>query len=136
MWIGDQQYLHQRSASNQIADDPINVLDTLSWMEILDRGSWTKQEDGSFIRDVKFTVFDSGYFEIPIFQISLNQDTFKTNPIGITVNYLPDDSQQLLPIKDIQETKGPSPILMYAVIIFCFIIFMLIILYYFSKLIN
>ena len=66
MWIGDQQYLHQRSTSNQIADDPINVLDTLSWMEILDRGSWTKQEDGSFIRDVKFTVFDSGYFEIPI----------------------------------------------------------------------
>lgn len=133
MWIGDQQYLHQRSSSNQIADDPINVLDTLSWMEILDRGSWTKQQDGSFIRDIKFTVFDSGYFEIPIFQISLNGETLNTNPIGITVNYLPDDTQQLLPIKDIQETKGPSPILMYAIIIFCFIIFMLIVLYYFFK---
>ena len=96
MWIGDQQYLHQFANTIQLDIDPITSLDSLSWMTILDRGKWTKQNDNTYIRNIKFTVFDSGYFEIPIVAMTIDQIPIRTNPIEIQVNYLPDSSKTLL----------------------------------------
>ncbi len=108
MFIGDQQILTQKSKSLEFQVDPLAYVDTLSWMEILEKGSWQQLPDKSYERKIRFTVFDSGQYLIPAFNIHYRNDSVVSNPLQLDVSFVPDSLQELRPIKDIIETDAPN----------------------------
>ena len=108
MFIGDQQILTQKSKSLEFQVDPLAYVDTLSWMEILEKGSWQQLPDKSYERKIRFTVFDSGQYLIPAFNIYYRNDSVVSNPLQLDVSFVPDSLQELRPIKDIIETDAPN----------------------------
>lgn len=133
MLIGDQQYLHQYSTSIQFSQDPIVAFDTLSWMEILETHAWNKKEDGSFVRNIRFTVFDSGQFTFPEFPVSFGQDTVWSEALNLKVGFANDSSGTLRPIKDIVETDLANEMLWYYIGAAIVLIVMILLLYLLFK---
>ena len=130
MWIGDQQYIHILSDQEIPFSQVRNGLDTLPWIQILDEGQSIKNEEGKFLRSIKFTVFDSGRYSIPNL---MQNETFTQSLNVIDVYNVPNEAQELLAIKDIEETKGPSRLMMYILLASVFALLMLAILWFFFK---
>ncbi|MBK9994743.1 MAG: hypothetical protein IPP01_12325 [Saprospiraceae bacterium] len=130
MWIGDQQYIHILSDQEIPFSQVRNGLDTLPWIQILDEGQSIKNEEGKFLRSIKFTVFDTGRYSIPNL---MQNETFTQSLNVIDVYNVPNEAQELLAIKDIEETKGPSRLMMYILLASVFALLMLAILWFFFK---
>jgi hypothetical protein len=132
MLIGDQQYL-SLSAKNKIAgDQPFKILDTLSWIQILNKGEWN-QKDDHFERKILFTVFDSGYFKIPALGVFENVQGVEGNDLYLEVQYPTDTLNQLRPIKFIEETETESQFIFFLISGLLLIAGMLFILWIFFK---
>jgi hypothetical protein len=130
--IGDQQHLTLVSSDNQLGDKPFRILDTLSWFQIVNKGSWIAK-DQLFERKILFTVFDSGYFMIPPLGIfNENDSVYSGNPLYLEVNYPADSLNVLRPIKSIEETEAKFKYL-YLVIGILLIAGMLFVLWQFFK---
>lgn len=108
MLIGDQQYLHLTNSDKEIGEYPIAILDTLTWLQIIDKGIWMPK-DQNFERNILFTVFDSGYFKIPSLGFYSKGDSIivSGNPLFIEVNNPQDSLNILRPIKFIEVTQVP-----------------------------
>ncbi len=134
MLIGSQQRLHVRCADERMGDKIFDVLDTLKWLEIVDKGVWNRQAD-LVNREVLFTVFDSGVFRIPPLGIDPHSDSLHMlgNPLILEVAYPRDSLTALRPIKAIIETKDNNG-LIWKMVIFSFLILaMLFVLWQFFK---
>ncbi len=131
MLIGDQQHLSIVCSDPQTGDKAFTVLDTLSWLYIVDKGNWLKKEP-LYERNILFTVFDSGYFTIPSL---IHLDTLNKlgNPLYLKVDYPADSLQVLRPIKSIEETTNPSRLWLGILIGILFIAAMLFVLWQFFK---
>lgn len=133
MLIGDQQALHQYANSTDFEKDPLHILDTLSWMEILEVRPWMQSGDGSFKRDVLFTVFDSGSYSIPDYTVHFKGDSAQVNRLDLRVDFVRDSTNQLRAIKDIVETEGTDDFIWYALSGLLFVLVMLVLLYFLFK---
>lgn len=133
MFIGDQQVLTQKSTSLEFQIDPLAYVDTISWMEILEKGRWEQLPDKSYERRIRFTVFDSGQYLIPAFRVYYKNDSAVSNPLQLEVSFVPDSLQQLRPIKDIIETEAPDYIPYYLIGGILVLLGMLFLLYLFFK---
>lgn len=134
MLIGDQQHLNLFSDQAGLGDKPIEILDTLSWFQILDKGSW-QAKDKHFERRILFTVFDSGYYRIPVLFGSGIPDSsgYAGNPLYLYVNNPSDSLAVLRPIKDIEQTANPNRLLYLIVFGSLILIGMLFVLWHFFK---
>ena len=112
MLIGDQQQLRLYTDQAALGDKPFEILDTLRWFQILDKGSW-QAKDQHFERNILFTVFDSGYYRIPVLYGTGNPDLsgYAGNPLYLYVNNPSDSLAVLRPIKDIEQTENPNRLL-------------------------
>lgn len=108
-------------------------MDTISWMEILEKGRWEQLSDKSYERRIRFTVFDSGQYLIPAFRVYYKNDSAVSNPLQLDVSFVPDSLQQLRPIKDIIETEAPDYIPYYLIGGILVLLGMLFLLYLFLK---
>ncbi|MDQ3142509.1 MAG: hypothetical protein M3Q56_09730 [Bacteroidota bacterium] len=136
MWIGDQQYLTLLADSNTFSADHLpSRLDTLSWIHILDKGSWNKLENNFYERKILFTVFDSGQFSFPNLHAQSSDSNIYQQPsnLQIQVSFPLDTNAQLLPIKDIIETKSQHPLLLYIILAIILLITSLGILWFLFK---
>jgi hypothetical protein len=134
MLIGDQQHLTLSSSDQQIGETPFAILDTMSWLQIIDKGSWI-QRDRRYERKILFTVFDSGYFVIPALGLIQGQDSVIHigNPLALEVNNPSDSLNILRPIKSIEETKSEFRYLTVIIVGALLIAAMLFILWLFFK---
>ncbi len=134
MLIGSQQKLHLRCADEKFAMRIFDQLDTLSWMEVLDTGTWNRT-GGWINRDVLFTVFDSGVYRIPPLGIALESDSMKSlgNPLFLEVGFPKDSLTDLRPIKYIIESKDNSSFILRIALFSFLILAMLFILWQFFK---
>lgn len=107
MLIGGQQYLHVQCADSVWGLKVNRILDTLSWFNIVDDGKW--QAANQFLeKKILFTVFDSGYFEIPA-PLSDTTGEVQAGPSLYLHVYFPQDSlTDLRAIKNIEETSVHS----------------------------
>jgi len=112
MLIGDQQQLSIYTDQATLGEKPFEILDTLHWFQILDKGNW-QSKDQIFERKIRFTVFDSGYYRIPVLYGSGIPDSngYAGNPLYLQVNYPADSLSILRPIKDIEQTDNPNRLL-------------------------
>ncbi|MBK9271572.1 MAG: hypothetical protein IPM48_08230 [Saprospiraceae bacterium] len=129
MLIGDQQWIHQTSSSVDFTQDPLSGLDTLSWMEILEVQAWSKINDQKYVRKIRFTVFDSGTFQILPFPIYYPKDTLTSQPLSLKVFFVQDSTESLRPIKDIIATDKEDQLYLYALFGIILLGIMLFILY-------
>ena len=130
MWIGDQQNLNFESNKDIPLAEITTVLDTLSWFQIIDKSPSTKNEKGRYISKIIFTVFDSGNYQIPnLFQSS----EFNPNANYVEVRDVPDQKQELLATKDIEETTAPSKLTLYIILASILTLIMLGILWFFFR---
>lgn len=134
MLIGDQQNLTLNSNSPDFGENPFIILDTLHWMQLLDKGKWIMQQ-GQYERKILFTVFDSGYYIIPRLGLVKQGDSLIAagNPLSLEVNNPQDSLQILRPIKFIEETKIIFPYLKWMLFGLLFILGMLFVLWLFFK---
>ncbi len=131
MLIGDQQYLRLLSSDQQLGDRALEILDTLSWFHVIDKGSW--QTTNQYVeRRILFTVFDSGYFKIPSLGI-IDSSNQLGNPLFLMVNYPADSLQVLRPIKGIEETSNQSRMMFFIILGVFLILSMLFVLWQFFK---
>lgn len=130
--IGDQITLTQRSSSIP-KPDPLQKLQELKWLEIIKPGDWILSPKQYYERQITFSVFDSGFYQIPILQVKLDSNLIETPPIDITVHLPIDTAQTLLPIKDIIATPLTSYILYYIIAGVIFLILILILFYHLFK---
>lgn len=134
MLIGDQQHLTLTTSDRQIGENPFAILDTMPWLQIIDKGNWI-QKDRTYERKILFTVFDSGYFVIPALGLFHEQDSFLHfgNPLALEVNNPTDSLNILRPIKDIEETQSEFRFLTLIILGILLISGMLFILWMFFK---
>lgn len=130
MWIGDQQNLNFESNKDIPLAEITTVLDTLSWFQIIDKSPSTKNEKGRYISKIIFTVFDSGNYQIPNL---LQSSEFNPNANYVEVRDVPDQKQELLAIKDIEETTAPSKLTLYIILASILALIMLGILWFFFR---
>ena len=130
MWIGDQQNLTIQSSS-QVSEEVFQVIDTLSWLTILDKGQWIKLSDQNYERKIKFTVFDSGYYRFPY--ILKPEDSTGVQQIMLRVMPYPDSSSTLQGIKNIIETEGKNYFWILVIGTILFVLFTSILLFFFFK---
>ncbi|HEX5624582.1 MAG TPA: hypothetical protein VFX48_01090 [Saprospiraceae bacterium] len=134
MLIGDQQHLVLNAEGTPPGDAPFDILDSLEWMQVLDRGSW--QSNGTTTeRKILFTVFDSGFYLIPPLGFYPGMDSSK--PFGQTL-YLevrnPADSlADLRPLKAIETTEQPFRFLYLIILGILILAGMLFVLYHFFR---
>ena len=134
MLIGDQQHLSLLTDQATLGDKAFEILDTLSWFQILDKGSW-QQKDKVFERRILFTVFDSGYYRIPVlFGPGIPDSSgYAGNPLYLYVNNPSDSLAVLRPIKDIEQTDNPNRLLYLIVFGSLILIGMLFVLWHFFR---
>jgi len=134
MLIGDQQHLSLYTDQATLGDKAFEILDTLTWFQILDKGSWQKK-DKVFERRILFTVFDSGYFRIPVlFGPGIPDSSgYAGNPLYLYVNNPSDSLAVLRPIKDIEQTDNPNRLLYLTVFGSLILIGMLFVLWQFFR---
>lgn len=114
--IGDQIHLTIQSSNKPKDPDPIIELKKLSWFEIIDPGQWNLTPSQIYERKIKFSVFDSGTYTIPILSVNLDSHKILTNPIMIRVDLPVDTTGSLLAIKDIILTDSGSNFILYMII--------------------
>ncbi len=134
MLIGDQQYLTLMSPQDQVGEKPFIILDTLHWFQVLDKGSWVFNKT-VYERKILFTVFDSGYFRIPmLYGTGIPDSTgYPGNALYLYVNNPSDSLAILRPIKEIEETHNTRR-LIYAIVLACLLILgMLFVIWQFFK---
>lgn len=127
MWIGDQQDLHLDASATPADNGWHQALDTTSWFHIVEESDWVKTANGSFSKKIKFTVFDSGFYQIPNL---LQSADFNISRNQIAVNYVPDPNQKLRAIKDIEETESPNRWIWYTVFSVIFLLLLLTVLWF------
>ncbi|MBK7339608.1 MAG: hypothetical protein IPQ10_08345 [Saprospiraceae bacterium] len=126
MWIGDQQNLTLRSKEKPSDESLFAGLDTISWFEFVDKGEWVQDADRFFIRKIRFTVFDSGVYQLP--DLSLHSGS---NPLYLQVSLAPDSTKVFKPIKNIEETASKPAYLLFLLVGLAVIILSLILLWFF-----
>lgn len=134
MLIGAQQQLHIECTDTSSFAEGRLILDTTAWMEIIEETNFKTFQRG-FIKDIRFTVFDSGYFRIPELGVVFMGDSFNRigNPLYLFVNFPMDSLTQLRAIKNIEETKPIDRRWIYISLIILFLGLTLGILYLFFK---
>lgn len=124
MLLGGQQYLYISCKDSLITREIDNLLDTLSWLSILEKENW-KSDRQNFSKKILFSVFDSGVFKIPL-QIS-SEDGPGTS-LFLRVYYPLDSLSELRLIKPIEETSAGSrmaTIILMSLLILLLILFVL-----------
>lgn len=107
MLLGDQQNLVFRLSSPagvSPADIHTEALDTCSYLELVNVGTWTRTEENQQViqqKTIRFTIFDEGQYVIPSCFVVIGMDTIRTYPIPMVVLGIEPDTTGLLPIKGI-----------------------------------
>jgi len=108
MLIGDQRQMHLRIAGIQPSQIDTVLFD--AWqsanVEALSATSWRHSGTES-MRDIYFTVFDTGYIIIPPLPLQINRggsiDTIYSNNLAIEVYGITIDSTGLAPLREIRK---------------------------------
>lgn len=108
MLIGDQRILTQQCSGKPLEPELFNQLKKLEWLEVIDPGQWNFTPSQVYERKIKFSVFDSGYFQIPPMEVRIDSQRIATNPLDLRVDLPVDSTAELLPIKDIVLTREPG----------------------------
>lgn len=112
MLLGDQQNLVFRLSSPagvSPADIHTEALDTCSYLELVNEGTWTRTEENQQViqqKTIRFTIFDEGQYVIPSCYVAVGMDTFRTYPIPMVVAGIEPDTTGLLPIKGIIKEQA------------------------------
>ena len=89
-----------------LAGSDFALPDTFNHIEIIERKAITKTASNTLKQDFIITSFDSGRWEIPVFEIPAQSGTIKTTPLVLTVNPVNIDTlNEYHDIKDILEVE-------------------------------
>lgn len=132
MLIGGQQFLHIQCSDSLWGLKMHRVLDTLSWLNVLEDGVWEWKQP-YLEKKILFTVFDSGFFRIP--KPIADQDTLDQSLPALYLHvYFPQDSlTDLRAIKYIEETKSTSRLALIIGLSLIFLVLILFVLWQFFK---
>lgn len=112
MVLGDQQNLVFRLTSPggvPPADIHTEALDTCTYLDIVNQGTWTRTEENQQViqqKTIRFTIFDEGQYVLPSCFVTVGRDTVRTYPIPLIVTGIEPDSTGLLPIKGILREQA------------------------------
>lgn len=132
--LGGQQRLHIECTDTSYFGDGRSMLDTMVWMDILEESHFKAIPSG-YAKEIRFTVFDSGYYRIPELGMVISGDSIirMGNPLYLYVNFPMDSLTQLRAIKNIEETEPTDRRWIYLSLIVLFLAFAIGILYLFFK---
>lgn len=111
MEIGDQQNLTLRFTTTLGGNSPdfhLENLDTCSFFERVGQTEWIKTQSSTSTiieKKIRFSVFDEGYYKIPVLYAVLGNDSIATYEIPLEITGVEPDSTGLLPIKGIVKEK-------------------------------
>ncbi|MEP7197868.1 MAG: hypothetical protein ABI851_15225 [Saprospiraceae bacterium] len=130
--IGDQLYLTQKCNSIPKDNQALQELKSLGWFEIISPGEWILTPQQYYERKIKFSVYDSGVYTIPILNVKLDTQIIQTIPLSINVEFPMLSNGEIRPIKDIIITSSASNIIYYiilGIIFLCLVLVLLFVLY-------